>query len=110
MSLEPAIVKTESSDKSGTKRLAFWTELLREVMDMHSDPNAPEYNGCDKRKCFWCEQADAQIAINASLNEWLYFHCVDCEHRWKLPSRDAAWPSGDKCPRCGEWCHPYDST
>jgi len=39
---------------------------------------------------------------------WRHFHCSECEHRWKWPSRDALSPSGDNCPRCDEWCHPYN--
>ena len=38
---------------------------------------------------------------------WRHFHCSECEHRWKWPSRDALSPSGENCPRCDEWCHPY---
>lgn len=38
---------------------------------------------------------------------WRHFHCSECEHRWKWPSRDVFSPSGENCPRCYEWCHPY---
>jgi len=40
---------------------------------------------------------------------WRQFHCSECEHRWKWPSRDALSPSGENCPRCDEWCFPYHS-
>lgn len=40
---------------------------------------------------------------------WRHFHCSECEHRWKWPSRDALSPSGENCPRCDEWCFPYHS-
>lgn len=39
---------------------------------------------------------------------WRYFHCGECEHRWKWPSRDALSPSGEDCPRCKVWVHPYN--
>ncbi len=39
---------------------------------------------------------------------WRFFHCGECEHRWKWPSRDALSPSGENCPRCDEWCHPFN--
>ena len=32
-------------------------ELLREVVWLHSDPDSPEYNECDKAECNWCERA-----------------------------------------------------
>lgn len=40
---------------------------------------------------------------------WRYFHCEDCEHRWKEATRDYKSPSGENCPRCGEWWFPYFS-
>lgn len=61
---------------------------------------------------------DTQIANDAagahSLHRmvrrgWRHFHCSECGHRWKWPSRDALSPSGENCPRCDEWCHPYNS-
>lgn len=38
---------------------------------------------------------------------WRFFHCEDCEHRWKEATRDWRSPSGENCPRCGEWWFPY---
>ena len=32
-------------------------ELLTDVMALHSNPDCPEYNGCDKTPCAWCEDA-----------------------------------------------------
>lgn len=40
---------------------------------------------------------------------WRFFHCEDCEYRWKAATRDWRSPSGDNCPRCGEWWFPYHS-
>ena len=39
--------------------------LLREVMRWHSDPQAPEYNECDKDPCAWCTEAAMLIGPNA---------------------------------------------
>jgi len=36
-----------------------------------------------------------------------FFHCEDCGHRWKEATRDRFSPSGENCPRCGEWWFPY---
>lgn len=38
-----------------------WPTLLREIMQAHADPDSPEYNECDKARCFWCEQAAAEL-------------------------------------------------
>jgi hypothetical protein len=38
---------------------------------------------------------------------WCLFRCDSCEHLWKEPTRDCASPSGENCPRCGEWQFPY---
>lgn len=39
---------------------------------------------------------------------WRYFKCDDCEHMWKEKSRDCHSPSGDNCPRCGDWAFPFN--
>lgn len=36
--------------------------LLREVMAWHADPKSPDYNGCDKERCNWCERASAALS------------------------------------------------
>jgi len=38
---------------------------------------------------------------------WRYFRCEDCGHLWKQTTRDCDSPSGENCPRCGEWWFPY---
>ena len=47
-------------------------------MEMHADPNSPEYNKCDDGKCAWCEGAAAELerARNArksafACSEWI---------------------------------------
>ena len=40
--------------------------LLREIMQMHADPDAPEYNECDTSPCNWCERAAKLIGPNAA--------------------------------------------
>lgn len=62
------------------------------------------------------KQTDGEYPINIPSSKpvktrrgWRFFHCQECEHRWKWPSRDALSPSGENCPRCDEWCYPYNS-
>lgn len=37
------------------------------------------------------------------------FECDECGHKWEWPSRDRFSPSGENCPRCGEWLFPCGS-
>jgi hypothetical protein len=43
-----------AAEAEPTKEVVF---LLSEVMGQHADPEAPEYNECDKARCNWCERA-----------------------------------------------------
>ena len=36
--------------------------LLSEIMRLHADPKAPEYNDCDTAPCNWCERASKLLA------------------------------------------------
>ena len=36
-------------------------ELLQEIIDVHADPDNPEYNGCDKDPCMWCVSAKSYL-------------------------------------------------
>lgn len=40
-------------------------ELLRDMIDSHSDPECWEYNGCDspEEECQWCVKAKALIEL-----------------------------------------------
>jgi hypothetical protein len=38
-------------------REAAFAELLKDVMQLHSDPNGAQYNKCDTAPCSWCEEA-----------------------------------------------------
>ena len=38
-------------------REAAFAELLKDVMQLHSDPNGAQYNECDTAPCSWCEEA-----------------------------------------------------
>jgi hypothetical protein len=38
---------------------------------------------------------------------WRFFECHECANKWERPSRDRHSPSGEDCPRCGEWVAPY---
>jgi len=40
---------------------------------------------------------------------WRSFECGECDHKWEWPSRDRFSPSGEDCPKCGEWCTPRDN-
>jgi hypothetical protein len=31
--------------------------LISEMMRDHANPSCAKYNGCDRRKCAWCEEA-----------------------------------------------------
>ena len=33
--------------------------LLRETVRSHKDPADADYNGCDKDRCAWCQEAEA---------------------------------------------------
>lgn len=37
---------------------------------------------------------------------WRHFRCDECSHEWDGKSRDAFSPSGEDCPKCGEWVTP----
>jgi hypothetical protein len=37
---------------------------------------------------------------------WRFFRCPDCDHKWKLKTRDCFSPSGEDCPVCGGWATP----
>ena len=37
-------------------------DLLREVLDWHSDPESSDYNECDREPCSWCEVARRVVA------------------------------------------------
>ena len=54
------------------------------------------------------EKATADSQQQLVRRGWRFFHCGECEHRWKWPSRDALSPSGENCPRCNEWCHAFN--
>jgi hypothetical protein len=72
-------------------------------------------------ECSLCHEEfeDAKMVITGSQSlcpkckgpyqGWRYFHCIDCEHRWKLPTRDYRSPSGDNCPRCHAWTFPHNA-
>jgi len=47
---------------SETKVVPSWQELLREVMDWHSNHYSSDYCECDKSPCAWCEYAQAALA------------------------------------------------
>ena len=49
---------------TGSGRDAEINSLLREVMQQHADPDAPEYNQCDTEPCNWCERAAKLIRPN----------------------------------------------
>ena len=34
-----------------------FAKLLKDVMQLHSDPNGAQYNECDTDPCAWCEEA-----------------------------------------------------
>jgi hypothetical protein len=38
-------------------REAAFAELLKDVMQLHCDPNGAQYNKCDTAPCSWCEEA-----------------------------------------------------
>jgi hypothetical protein len=38
---------------------------------------------------------------------WRLFRCEECQHEWKLATRDYNSPSGENCPKCDEWEFPY---
>ena len=40
---------------------------------------------------------------------WRFFHCWECHHEWSEATRDHLSPSGDNCPKCGEWEFPHGS-
>lgn len=52
--------------------------LLTEIIQLHADPNAPEYNECDKQQCYWCEQAKEILALLDSQSS-------DCGKGWLSP-------------------------
>ncbi len=43
-----------------------------------------------------------------------YFSCEEeeedfgCGHRWSEETRDAPSPSGEYCPKCGDFVHPFE--
>ena len=39
-------------------REAAFAELLKDVMQLHADPNGAQYNGCDTDPCAWCQEAE----------------------------------------------------
>ena len=39
--------------------------LLRKVKGWHSNPDSPEYNGCDVEQCHWCDMADKIMEAQA---------------------------------------------
>lgn len=51
--------------------------------------------------------ADGGRAPRLVRQGWRFFHCEDCEHRWKESTRDWRSPSGECCPRCNECWSPY---
>ncbi len=68
-----------------------------------------EYVIVTLRPLFPEEEDPQERACEKVRRGWRQFHCSECEHRWKWPSRDALSPSGENCPRCDEWCFPYHS-
>lgn len=38
------------------------SELIKEVMQWHSDPASADYNQCDTAPCRWCENARRLLA------------------------------------------------
>lgn len=46
------------------RRNAKMETLIVEILNLHSNPEMPEYNECDKFPCFWCEQAKALMPLN----------------------------------------------
>jgi hypothetical protein len=52
-----AEVGIEQSCKDAERIIHEMRGLLGEVMEWHADNDASSYNGCDTRKCFWCELA-----------------------------------------------------
>lgn len=38
---------------------------------------------------------------------WRYFECDECCTEWFEPSRDCYSHSGENCPNCSAWIHPY---
>lgn len=38
-----------------------------------------------------------------------FFSCNECGTHWNEKSRDCRSPSGDICPKCGEFSHPFNN-
>jgi hypothetical protein len=45
--------------KTARKTIEAKDELLKQVMDWHSDPGSVHYNQCDTDPCHWCTMAQA---------------------------------------------------
>jgi hypothetical protein len=54
-----ALEPSAGSDYISRDQVEKMQELLKQVMDWHSDPGSAEYNQCDTDPCSWCEMAQA---------------------------------------------------
>lgn len=52
------------------------------------------------------EQRPAVAVHHLVRQGWRAFDCDECGHKWEWPSRDRFSPSGENCPKCGEWLFP----
>ena len=43
-------------------------DLLKEIMEMHANPEIAEYNECDLDQCCWCSNAEREIAKLEAMN------------------------------------------
>ncbi len=84
-----------TTDMTDTERLNLATDLLREVMDWHADPESNEYNECDTAPCDWCSQA--RRVIGGERPSPVSF---SCDHQWRWHQRDRKI-TGLKCRLCG---------
>lgn len=55
------------------------------------------------------ERIQAAVKRNKPIAGYKFFHCQECENYWREESRDCKSPSGESCPKCGEFSHPFNN-
>ena len=63
---------------------------------------------CDHDECppTRCARLAGDFSPSPVRQGWRAFECDECGHKWEWPSRDRFSPSGENCPKCGEWLFP----
>lgn len=55
------------------------------------------------------DRIQAAVKRNKPIAGYRFFSCDECGAHWSEKSRDCFSPSGEICPKCGEFIRPFNN-